>query len=152
MIGKKHSLQNQLKPYNYHMRLPLSTDKINSSSGEDRSFNPKLKVFKMVGNKRVSSRRSFLYLQYVDNNFQDFNSNIKSNKVATFLWPIDRWKSSPGNPNYRMQSENTKRLQRNDSERQERSQIRMTKSAIRVSNFQRSDQRYAKSFWYHIDY
>ena len=138
MIGKKHSLQNQLKPYNYHMRLPLSTDKINSSSGEDRSFNPKLKVFKMVGNKGVSSGWSFLY---VDNNFQDFNPNIKSNNVATFLWPIDRWKSSPGNPNHRIQLENTKRFQRNDSVRQERSQIRMTKSAIRVSNFQRSDQR-----------
>ena len=49
MIRKKHSLQNQLKPYNYHIRMPLSNDKNNSSFDEAHRFNPKLKVFKMVG-------------------------------------------------------------------------------------------------------
>ena len=82
---------------------------------------------------------------FVCTNFQDFDSNnTKSNKLATFQWPIERWKSSPGNPNHRMQLENIKRFQRNDSIRHEISQIRMTKSAIRVSNFQRPDERYAK--------
>ena len=53
MIRKKHSLQNQLKPYNYHMRVPLGNDEIKFSCDEARRFNPNFKVFKMVGNKRV---------------------------------------------------------------------------------------------------
>ena len=58
-----------------------------------------------------------------------------------FKWPVDRWQSSPGNPNHRILLENTKRFRKNDQIRENRSQLRMTKSAIRVSNFYRTDER-----------
>lgn len=135
MIHKKHNLQNQLKPYDYHDCLSSGSNQISSRLSQKPCHNPKLKVFELVGHY-------YTPMINIYNCFQEFNSKISnSSPVAMFKWPVDRWQSSPGNPNHRILLENTKRFRKNDQIRENRSQLRMTKSAIRVSNFYRTDER-----------
>ena len=135
MIRKKHSLQNQLKPYDYHVCLPPSKDQMYSEMTPKPR--PKLKLFEMV-----CLLRCFNYLPFWVYFIKEFNLQTNStDTVAMFKWPADRWQSSPGNPNHRMLHDNTKRFHKNDHNTKERSQLRLTKFAIRVSTFHRTDER-----------